>query len=66
MTDSDNTLAAERLSDFFKSRHKKGLNASNKMAKIVLGNPRRALELGPKVASAFESENPKNSFINIT
>ena len=56
---SDNTIKAEGLGDFFKNLGKKGLNVSKKMAKNVLKNPGRALEIGANVGSAFASKNPK-------
>ena len=49
MTVSDNTIKAEGLGDFFKNLGKKGLNVSKKMAKNVLKNPGRALEIGANV-----------------
>ena len=55
MTVSDNTIKAEGLGDFFKNLGKKGLNVSKKMAKNVLKNPGRALEIGVNVGSAFAS-----------
>ena len=62
MVVSDNTIQAEGLSDFFKILGKKGFNASKKMAKNVLKNPGRALDLTANVASAVASRKP----INIT
>ena len=59
MTVSDNTIKAEGLGDFFKNLGKKGLKLSKKMAKNVLKNPGRALEIGANVGSAFASRNPK-------
>ena len=56
---SDNTIQAEGLGDFFKNLGKKGLNVSEKMAKNVLKNPGRALEIGANVGTAFASRNPK-------
>ena len=56
---SDSVIQAEGLSDFFKYLGKKGLNVSKKMAKNVLKNPGRALEIGANVGSAFVSKNPK-------
>ena len=44
---------------FFKNLGKKGLNVSKKMAKNVLKNPGRALEIGANVDTAFASRNPK-------
>ena len=45
MTVSDNTIQIEGLGDFFKNLGKKGLNVSKKMAKNVLSNQGRALDL---------------------
>ena len=59
MTVSDNTIKAEGLGDFFKDLGNKGLNASKKMAKNVLKNPGKALEIGANVGTAFASRNPK-------
>ena len=56
---SDNVIQAEGLGDFFKYLGKKGLNVSKKMAKNVLKNPGRALEIGANVGTAFASRNPK-------
>ena len=54
---SDNTLQAESLGDFFKNLGKKGQNVSKKMAKNVLFNPARALDLTAKIATAAVSRN---------
>ena len=48
MTVTDNTTKAEGLGDFFKNLGKKGLNVSKKMAKNVLSNLGRALDLTAK------------------
>ena len=53
---SDNVIQAEGLGDFFKSSGKKGLNVSKKMAKNVLRNPGRALDLTGKIATAAVSK----------
>ena len=58
---SDNTIQAENLGDLFKSLGKKGLNVSKKMAKNVLSNPRRALDLTAKIATAAASRNSKQA-----
>ena len=58
---SDNVIQAEGLGDFFKNLGKKGLNASKKMAKNVLSNPRRALDLTAKIATAAASRNSKQA-----
>ena len=60
MTVSDNTIEAEGLSDFFKNLGRKGLNVSKKMAKNVLKNPSRALDITANIATAAASRNPKN------
>ena len=57
---SDNVIQAEGLGDFFKNLGKKGLNASKKMAKNVLSNPGRALDLTAKIATAA-SRNSKQA-----
>ena len=56
---SDNTIKAEGLGDFFKILGKKGLNVSKKMAKNVISNPGRALDLTAKIATAAASRNSK-------
>ena len=61
MTVSDDTIKAEGLGDFFKNQGKKGLNVSKKMAKNVLSNPGRALDLTAKIATAAVSKNFKQS-----
>ena len=57
---SDNTIQAEGLGDFFKNLGKKGLNVSKKMAKNVLKNPSRALDITANIATAAASRNPKS------
>ena len=59
-TVSDNTIVAESLGDFNKNLFKKGLNVSKKMAKNVLKNPVRVLEIAAKVSSAFASRRLKS------
>ena len=61
MTVSDSTIKAEGLGDFFKNLGKKGLNVSKKMAKNVLSNPGRALDLTAKIATAAASRNSKQA-----
>ena len=58
---SDNVIQAEGLGDFFKNLGKKGLNVSKKMAKNVLNNPGRALDLTAKIATAAASRNSKQA-----
>ena len=57
---SDNTIQAEGLSDFFENLGKIGLNVSKKMAKNLLKNPGRALDITANIATAAASRNPKN------
>ena len=61
MTVSDDTIKAEGLGDFFKNLGKKGINVSKKMAKDVLSNPGRALDLTAKIATAAASRNSKQA-----
>ena len=56
---SDNTIQAEGLGDFSKNLGKKGLNVSKKMAKNVLENPGRALEITSNIATAAATRNQK-------
>ena len=58
---SDNVIHAEGLGDFFKNLGKQGLNVSKKMAKNVLSNPGRALDLTSKIATAAASRNSKQA-----
>ena len=58
---SDNVIQAEGLGDFFKNLGKKGLNVSKKMAKNVLSNPGRSLDLTAKIATAAASRNSKQA-----
>ena len=60
MTVSDDTIKAEGLGDFFKNLSKKGLNVSKKMARNVMSNPGRALDL-TKIATAAASRNSKQA-----
>ena len=55
----DNVIQAEALGYFFKNMGQKGLNVSKKMAKNVLSNPGRALDLTAKIATAAASRNSK-------
>ena len=58
---SDNVVQAEGLADFFKNIGKKGLNVSKKMARNVLSNPGRALDLTAKIATAAAARNSKQA-----
>ena len=57
MNVSDNVIKAKGLSDFFKNLGKKGLTYQN-MAKNVLSNPGRALDLTAKIATAVATKSP--------
>ena len=52
MVVSDNVMQAEGLSDFLKNLGIKGLNVTKKMAKNVLRNPGRALDLTAQIDTA--------------
>ena len=58
---TDNTIQAEGLGDFVKNLGKKGLIVSKKMAKNILSNPGRALDLTAKIATAAASRNSKQA-----
>ena len=60
MTVSDNTIKAEGLGDFFKKWGRKELNMSKRMAKNVLNNPTRALDITINIVAAAASKIPKN------
>ena len=57
---SDNVIEAQGRGNFFKNLGKKGLNVSKKMAKNVLKNPSRALDITANIVTAAASRNPKN------
>ena len=56
---SDNVIQAESLSDFFKNLGKFSAKAGKKLAKNVLSNPGRALDLTAKIATAAATKSPK-------
>ena len=58
---SDNVIQAVGLGDFFKNLGKKGLDVSKKMAKNVLSNPGRAVDLTAKIATAAASRNSEQA-----
>ena len=67
MTVSDNTIKAEGWGDLFKNLGKKGPNVSKKMAKNVLKNPSRALDITANIATAALSRNlekVRNLYLN--
>ena len=61
VTVSDNTFQAEGPGAFFRISGKKGLNISKKMAKNVLSNTGRALDLTANIATADNSRKPKQA-----
>ena len=58
---SDNVIEAEGLGDFFKKLGKVSAKAGKKLAKNVLSNPGRALDLTAKIATAAASKNSKQA-----
>ena len=56
---SDNTIKAEGLGSFFKNLGKISSKAGKKLAKNVLTNPGRALDLTAKIATAAATKSPK-------
>ena len=58
---SDNVTQAEGLGSFFKNLGKISAKAGKKLAKNVLGNPGRALDLTAKIATAAASKNSKQA-----
>ena len=61
MTVSDNTIKAEGLGSFFKNLGKISAKAGKKLAKNVLSNPGRALDLTAKIATAVATKSPKGA-----
>ena len=56
---TDNTIKAEGLGDFFKNLGKISEKAGKKLAKNVISNPGRALDLTAKIATAAATKSPK-------
>ena len=56
---SDNRIKAEGLGTFFKNLGKISSKAGKKLAKNVISNPGRALDLTAKIATAAVTKNPK-------
>ena len=56
---SDNVIQAEGLGDFFKNLGKISAKAGKNLAKNVLSNPGRALDLTAKIATATATKSPK-------
>ena len=59
MTVSDNTIKAEGLGSFFENLGKIFAKAGKKLAKNVITNPGRALDLTAKIATAAATKSPK-------
>ena len=59
MTVSDNTIKAEGLGSFFKNLGKFSAKAGKKLAKNVISNPGRALDLTAKIATTAATKPPK-------
>ena len=62
MTVIDSTIAAESSGDFFNSRGRKGLNASKKMAKVVLKNHRKLRRPVLTLVERLHLEAPKQFY----
>ena len=62
----DNTIQAEGLGDFFKNLGKISAKTGKKLAKNVLSNPRRALDLKAKIATAAATKSPKAALSTLT
>ena len=58
---SDNVIQAEGLGSFFKNLGEISAKAGKKLAKNVLSNPGRALDLTAKIATAAASKNSKQA-----
>ena len=56
---SDNVIQAEGLGNFFKNLGKILAKAGKKLAKNVISNPGRALDLTAKIATAAATKSPK-------
>ena len=59
MTVSDNIFKAEGLGSFLKNLGKISAKAGKKLAKNILSNPGRALDLTIKIATAAATKSPK-------
>ena len=56
---SDDVIQAEGLGSFFKNLGKISAKAGKKIAKNVIRNPGRALDLTAKIATAAATKSPK-------
>ena len=61
MSVSDNVIQAEGFGIFFKILGKSSVKVGKKLAKNVLSNPGRALDLTAKIATAAASKNSKQA-----
>ena len=61
MTVSGNTILAGGLGDSFKNLGETSVKVGNKLAKNVLSNPTRALDITAKIATAATSKNSKQA-----
>ena len=59
MTVSDNTIKGEGLGSFFKNFGNISAKAGKKLAKNVISNPGRALDLTAKIATEAATKSPK-------
>ena len=66
MTVSDDMIALERLSEFVTNLGKLGLIVTKMMAKNVLRNPGRAVEIRATVGTEFASRSPKAAQLSLT
>ena len=57
---SDKTIQAEGLGEFFKNLGKSSVKVGKKLAKNVLKNPSRALDITRNIATAAASRSLKN------
>ena len=62
---SDSVIQAEDLGSFFKNLGKISAKAGKKLAKNVLSNPGRALDLTAKIATAAATKSPKAALSTI-
>ena len=60
MTISDKTIKEEGLGDFFKNHGKSSVKVVQNLAKDVLKNPSRALDITANIATAAASRSPNN------
>ena len=66
LTVFDNTVAAERLGDFFKSPCKSSVKVGKKLAENTLKNSGRAPEIGANFGTALAPGSPKETLSTST